>query len=66
MNKTYKTYRGWLRAINAIDPQGPRIDGDKDIATAFCGPTCIGEWDGERGEVYPLRVLAVGVSATGA
>lgn len=49
--KFMNTYGGWRTAVKSAG--AVKIDGDKDIATALDkNGRGVGEWDGEKGEVY--------------
>jgi len=48
--KEFQTYKAWLSDMRARGMT--KLDGDVDIACAFAGDVCIGQWDGGIGEVY--------------
>lgn len=48
----YRTYSSWLRAVKQLDPQA-RIEGDKDIASAFASDgKPLGQWEGDVGSIH--------------
>ena len=60
--KEYKTYQGWKRACKKVCPNC-FFEGDKDIAQCLVsiegkkGVVGIGEWDGEKGEVFNTEYI---------
>jgi hypothetical protein len=57
MKGTYLTYKAWLAAVRKAG--AVRLDGDKDIATAFDSKgKGVGEWDGAEGYLYKGKSVA--------
>lgn len=54
MKGTYLTYKAWL--VAAKKAGAVRLDGDKDIATAFDAKgRAVAEWDGAEGYIYKTK-----------